>query len=87
MARSTMRMKFLCPVPVKYRRKWIGSMPEISARADWTIEETGDLIRAVELLRAPAEIASTLQREEKDVRAKIAERGLSTETRPTTGRK
>lgn len=85
-----MRMKLLCPVPVKYRkyrRKWIGSMPEISARADWTIEETGDLIRAVELLRAPAEIASALQREENDVRAKIAELGLSTETRPITGRK
>ena len=77
-------MKLLCHMLVRSVQYGVQRMPEISARADWTIEETGELVKAVDLLRTPGEIASALQREEEDVRAKIAELGLSIAKQPST---
>jgi hypothetical protein len=43
---------------------------------DWTIEEQGELIREMQLMRPTTEIASALQRDEADVLEKIGELGL-----------
>jgi hypothetical protein len=43
---------------------------------DWTIEDLGELRLAIEFLRTPAEIATSLGRDERDVKNKIKELGL-----------
>jgi hypothetical protein len=43
---------------------------------DWTIEDLAELRLALEFRRAPAEIATSLGRDERDVERKINEIGL-----------
>jgi hypothetical protein len=47
-------------------------------RKEWTIEEIGNLVAGVQLLRPPAELASALDRDEQEVLDKSEELGLST---------
>ena len=43
---------------------------------DWSIEELGELVLGLQLFRSPADMASSLGRNERDVESKIAELGL-----------
>ena len=43
---------------------------------DWSIEELGELVLGLQLLRSPADMASSLGRDERDVENKILELGL-----------
>jgi hypothetical protein len=52
---------------------------------DWTIEEQGELIREMKLMRPTTEIASALQRDEADVLEKIGELGLDSATTGSAG--
>ena len=52
---------------------------------DWTIEEQGELIREIKLMRPTTEIASALQRDEADVLEKIGELGLDSATTTSAG--
>jgi hypothetical protein len=46
-------------------------------RREWTIEEVGELVVGLKLLRPAAELASALGRDEQEVLDKLAELGLS----------
>jgi hypothetical protein len=52
---------------------------------DWTIEEQGELIREMKLMRPTTEIASALQRDEADVLEKIGELGLDGDATTSAG--
>ncbi len=44
---------------------------------EWTVQEVGELIAGVELLRSPGELSSALGRDEQEIKSKIAELGLT----------
>jgi hypothetical protein len=47
---------------------------------EWTIDEVGELIAGVQLLRTPTELASALNRDPREVEEKIGELGLARST-------
>ena len=54
----------------------VAGVKKMPLNKDWTIEDLAELRLALEFRRAPAEIATSLGRDERDVETKINELGL-----------
>jgi hypothetical protein len=54
----------------------VAGVKKMPLNKDWTIEDLAELRLALEFRRAPAEIATSLGRDERDVERKINEIGL-----------
>jgi hypothetical protein len=46
---------------------------------EWTVDEVGELVTGVQLLRTPAELSSALHRDVAEIEAKMAALGLATD--------
>ena len=48
----------------------------LSMKKEWSIEDVGELVAGLKLLKSPAEMASALGRDEQDVLDRMAQLGL-----------